>query len=105
MQEILKSDDEFERCGLVMRDGTIVEIENVAEDKAAGFEMPPEAVLPLLLTGEVASTWHTHPKGEANLSGEDYNFFLAWPDLSHIIIAPGGVTTYRVENGAVLKCS
>lgn len=105
MKEILRPDDTEERCGLVMKDGSIVEIENIAEDKEKGFEMRPEAVIGLLETGHVVATWHTHPTGPANHSGEDHSFFLSWPDLSHIIIGRDGVRKYRVDNGVVLTCN
>lgn len=92
-----------------MKDGTIVELENVAEDKENSYEMAPESVLPFLETGEVVSTWHTHPNGDPNLSGEDYAGFLGWPDLSHIIIGVRGgqpaMVTYRVDNGLVMICN
>lgn len=109
MNEILQPDDKFERCGLILKDGTVVELENVAEDPLASFEMAPESVLPFLQSGEAVSTWHTHPHSDPNLSGEDYSCFLAWPDLSHIIIGRrnGEPVTkhYRVENGMVMACN
>lgn len=109
MKEILRLGDKLERCGLVMKDGTVIELENIAPEPEIGFEMNPEAVLPLLQTGEVEATWHTHPKHDPILSGEDYNFFTAWPDLAHIIIGRKGrkklMTRYRVEDGVVLPCS
>lgn len=86
MNEILQSDDELERCGLEMADGSLIEIRNIAEDPVSTFEMDPEAVLPLIKTGQVVSTWHTHPKGDPTLSGEDYAFFASWPELKHKII-------------------
>jgi proteasome lid subunit RPN8/RPN11 len=66
-------------------------------------------VIPLLESGEVVSTWHTHPTGSPNHSGEDRQCFLSWPDLSHIIIGvrDGKIvqTKYRVENGVLLVCN
>lgn len=108
MNEILRPEDEEERCGLVMRDGTFVEIENIAPDPKIGFELNPHAVIPLLETGEVVSTWHTHPKTPPNLSGDDMDCFLAWPDLTHVIIGRRGEEIasmkYRVEGKVVLVC-
>lgn len=108
MHEILKSDDVEERCGLELRNGTLIEIANVAEDPIAGYLMEPEAVMALLQSGEVIGTWHTHPGADPNLSGDDYKGFLMWPDLEHSIIGVRkGVTTvvrYRVEDGLVFTC-
>lgn len=109
MNEILKSDDEHERCGLEMSDGTLVEIRNIAEDPVTTFEMDPEAVLPLIQSGAVVSTWHTHPNQDPALSGEDYAFFASWPDLKHNIIGvrDGETTTltYEVRDGLVVSCA
>jgi proteasome lid subunit RPN8/RPN11 len=107
--EILQPDDVNERCGLVLKDGTIVELENVAEDPENSYEMAPESVLPFLEKDLVVSTWHTHPHTDPNLSGEDYAGFLGWPDLSHIILGmrngKPAMVTYRVENGLVMVCN
>jgi len=105
MKEILLPDDTEERCGLVMDDGSLVEIQNIAPEPEKGFEMSPEAVVALLETGHVVGTWHTHPHGQSNHRGEDHSFFLSWPDLSHTIIGRNGVSKYRVENGVVLVCN
>lgn len=97
-----------ERCGLVLTDGSIVEIENIAEEPTLGYDMNPEGVLPFLQNNMIAETWHTHPQGDPNLSGEDYRGFLAYPDLVHNIIGTrdGKVVTtrWRVQDGLVVGC-
>ena len=102
---LLPSDTE-ERCGLILKDGSIVEIENVAEDKVNSYRMNPVGVLPFV--DDLAGTWHTHPEGDPNLSGEDYSGFLAWPELEHSIIGHRNgqvvVTRYRVQDGLVVQC-
>jgi proteasome lid subunit RPN8/RPN11 len=104
---LLQDDDTEERCGLILKDGTIVEIDNVAEDRTNSYRMKAEDVV-FFLPNTVA-TWHTHPDTDPNLSGEDYAGFLAWPDLRHHIIGRrnGAVvtTTYEVEDGLVIECS
>lgn len=108
MNEILLPDDTEERCGLVMADGSFVEIKNIAEDPVGTYDMDPQAALPLIQSGAVVGTWHTHPHGDPSLSGEDHTGFKAWPDLEHYIIGrrDGEILTlkYRVENGLVLVC-
>jgi len=108
LETLYKPDDTEERCGLILKDGSIVEIENIAEEKTDGYDMNPAAVLPFLEADLIAGTWHTHPGGDPNLSGEDYAGFLAYPDLEHSIIGwrDGQVTVarYKIENGLVIAC-
>lgn len=100
--------DTEERCGLVLKDGTLIEIENVAEEKTDGYDMNPLAVLPFLEKDLIAETWHTHPGGDPNLSGEDYSGFLAYPELVHNIIGVRAgkvtITRWRIEHGLVIAC-
>lgn len=106
MHEMLPpGNNDVERCGLLLSDGTFVELQNMAESPINSFEMDPAAVLPLIESGHVVSTWHTHPHTSANLSGEDHSFFLNWPDLTHIIFAPEGMRKYEVKDGVLLECS
>lgn len=98
-----------ERCGLILKDETILELQNIANDPITSYEIDPVAALPLLTSDIVAGTWHTHPFHEPNLSGEDYAGFLGWPELKHHIIGvvKGKVTvkTYEVKNGAIFECA
>jgi proteasome lid subunit RPN8/RPN11 len=108
LETLLLASDTEERCGVLLKDGSIVEIENLAEDKENSYDMNPAPIVPLLEADAVAATWHTHPNGDCNLSGEDYKGFLSWPDLEHIIIGRRDgeviVTRYRIEDGLVLTC-
>ena len=109
LETILLSDDVSERCGLLLTNGEIVEITNIAAEPEVSYEMDPVEVLPYLKAGTIASTWHTHPTGDPNLSGDDYAGFLMWPDLGHAIIGRRDgkviVNRYRVEHGLVISCS
>lgn len=106
LETLLQPGDKEERCGIILKDGTIKELPNVADEPHLGFKMSPKALLPLL--EDVAATWHTHPDTDPNLSGEDYVGFLSWPDWQHHVIGlrEGKVVveTYRVENGLVIGC-
>jgi proteasome lid subunit RPN8/RPN11 len=104
LETLLQPDDVNERCGLVLKDGSIVHIDNVHVEPTLGFEMDPEQVLPYLMNEEIAATWHTHPHGETALSGEDYKSFQAWPGFEHYVIGPEGVVKYAVKKGAVIVC-
>ena len=108
LETLLQKGDINERCGLILKNGEIVELNNLADTPNLSFEMDLEAALPYLDDDSVAATWHTHPDSDPNLSGEDYSCFLSWPDLEHVIIGPrDGVVTvlrYRVDTGLVIAC-
>lgn len=108
LETLLQPSDKHEKCGLVLQDGTVVEVKNVANNPVIGYLMDPVEVLPYLTAGTVAGTWHTHPSGSAVLSGEDLEGFNAWPDLIHHVIGWAGnkpeVRSYKIVEGAVVKC-
>jgi len=108
LETILQPDDENERCGFLLKDGTIVEITNVATEPRVSYEMDAAEALPYIEAGTVAATWHTHPDGDANLSGDDYEGFLRWPDLDHYVIGRAGddviVRWFHVDDGLVIAC-
>lgn len=92
--------DAQERVGLILKDGTLVEMFNIHPSPLHGFMVDVAALLPHL--ERAASTWHTHPRGDATPSPEDLGFFRRWPDLTHLIICPTGEREYEVEDGEVL---
>ena len=95
----LKPSDTEERCGLILVDGTAVQVDNVHPQPQRGFMMRPEV---LVKHGdELAGTWHTHPGQSATLSQEDYSGFCHWPQLIHYIVGNDGVRAYRVEDGII----
>lgn len=106
LETLLNPTDTEERCGLVMKDGSIVEIRNIADDPKLGFRMDPAQLLEHI--DNATGTWHTHPDADANLSGEDWNGFLAWPKLEHSIIGLQDgkivVRKYVVREGVVVSC-
>jgi proteasome lid subunit RPN8/RPN11 len=108
LETLLHKGDEVERCGLILKDGSTVELPNIAENPETSFRMDLEKALPYLTDDQVAATWHTHPHTDPNLSGEDYSCFLSWPDLEHVIVGirdgDVAVTRYRVEKGLVIAC-
>jgi proteasome lid subunit RPN8/RPN11 len=101
----LLAEDAEERVGLVLDDGTIIELRNVAADPKRAFAVRPEDMV--AHEDRVRATWHTHPQpGATSLpSAADLEAFLMWPDLEHWIVSAGGARAYRVERGAVLCAS
>lgn len=98
LQELYSA--EAERCGLILGDGTMVELKNVSEEPSTTFSFDPEEFEEY--TDVMASTWHTHTHADPNLSFDDYQFFLAWPLLDHFIISSKAVWYYEVVNGSVI---
>lgn len=106
LETTLQLNDTDERCGFLLKDGTIVPIDNVAFEPHLGYEMNSQQALPYVQAGTIAATWHTHPDGPPILSGEDYEAFLAWPDFEHYVIGRSKgkvvVTKYKIERGLVI---
>lgn len=92
-----------ERVGFILQDGAIVEVENIAVDPAEGFDIATED---LVTFGDLAvATWHTHPDESCNLSANDHQGFLWWPNLLHFIFGKNGLAVYQVSpEGRVVNC-
>ena len=109
LSPLLTPNDDQERCGLILDHIDYVEVSNVAAEPKEGFEMDPVEALELLSTGEVTGTWHTHPSSPPVLSGDDYECFLSWPGLVHVILGfdekgEFAVSRYCVKDGVVVEC-
>jgi len=106
LSAMLRPTDLEERCGFVTKRGRVVEVRNIAPDPVAGFVMDPTESAPIM-DKDPQATWHTHPGGDPNLSGEDYAAFLAWPELTHYIVGVVDrtvwVKTYIVQEGLVVQ--
>ncbi|AJD82918.1 hypothetical protein PJWF_00024 [Achromobacter phage JWF] len=89
-----------ERCGLILRDGTILECQNTHEDPHIGFEISADDLVKY--ASQAVATWHTHPATSSNLSPDDYEAFLAWPQLRHYIISEKDVWCFFIRNNLVV---
>ena len=65
-----------ERVGFILKDDSIVEVENVCHDPVNGFEVSGEDLL--RYEHEAVATWHTHPGEEftSNLTIADHSGFV-----------------------------
>lgn len=92
-----------ERVGCITKDGIIKEFVNESMEPDESF-IVGEAALKIL-EDEAVATWHTHPQGSPNLSGDDYIGFRSWPDLYHFILGNPGVKCYKYsrDKGAILE--
>lgn len=89
------SDEGIERGGYILRDGTIVEVENVHPNKVEGFAFSVND-LDKLENEDVIATFHTHPNGKANLTREDSIAFRNWSEFLHFIVGKDGIMCYKV---------
>lgn len=94
------ADEGPERVGLILRDGTIVELENVATNPEEAFDVRPEDLI--RYEDEMVATWHTHPGASPNLSLDDHMAINNWPMLEHYIIGQGSTRRYTVRNGSIV---
>lgn len=90
-----------ERVGLILQDGSVVELKNLHPDPEHGFLVDAGDLIEY--GSRATSTWHTHPKGGLSPSQEDMEGFLMWPKLEHIIVAPEGTARFVVERGLVVR--
>lgn len=93
--------DEYERCGFILKGNRMVEVMNTHPDPKNGFEICADSIV--RHEDNIKATWHTHPEGTSTLSGEDYTCFMNWPDLEHYIISKEGVRRYIVKDGVVVN--
>lgn len=96
-----KFEGDEERCGFILKDGTIVEVANQSDDPKNAFRISLEDIE--TYEAEVCATWHTHPGGAKNLSVSDYRTFLQWSQWEHYIIGTNGTARYYVEDGDLLS--
>lgn len=90
-----------ERCGYIRKGGKVIEVTNHCNEPEEGFEFGADDILSMLNEG--IATWHTHPGQSSNLSAQDYEGFLNFPDLKHYIVGNDGVRCYHVEDGLILQ--
>lgn len=107
--EILDKVKEFyapageERVGLVLASGEVIELVNISTEPLTSFMLSPDDLLKHVILGKAQATWHTHPGGGNNLSTHDYQAFLNYPEMKHLIAGHDGVRIYEVENGRILQ--
>lgn len=89
-----------ERCGVILANGDVLEIENVHPNPADGFAMPVE----VLNVKEVVATWHTHPRTGPNLSVADYRAFQGFPRLRHYVVAAREIWCYGMAGDILVQC-
>lgn len=90
-----------ERCGVILKDLQIVELVNESSDPYSSFVISEAQIS--THKEALIGIWHTHPRGPANLSIDDYNAVLDLPELIHVILTPRHVCLYGVVDGHVMN--
>lgn len=90
-----------ERCGIILTNNEIVEVENKHSDPRHHFKILAEDVEPY--QGQIKGLWHTHIDSNYNLSMADYECFLSLPELTHYIVTKDKVAWYYVDQGLVIN--
>lgn len=101
LQRKLRKTDVREKCGLVLKDESVVAVVNTHPEPENGFRI--EAREMLNYEDQLLGTWHTHPKTTSVLSQDDYAGFSQWPELIHFIVGTDGVRAYRFEDGFLME--
>lgn len=91
--------DQDERCGIVTREGKIVELPNCSSFPQNSYLIYEKDVQNL----DIIATWHTHPRGPLNLSIDDYNNFAELSDIKHLILTPRWIALYGMDDGFVMN--
>ncbi|BAQ50282.1 hypothetical protein [Methylobacterium aquaticum] len=92
-----------ERCGFVLPDGSVVEVQNICHEPADGFDIAAEDLLKY--EDNAIASWHTHTGTDCNLTRDDLASFLNYPHLHHYIVGSDGVACYAVEQGRVVRAA
>lgn len=102
MIELLKYwNKNVEVCGVILDRENVVVCENRSTTPHDTFQISPETLESLASTP--THFWHTHPSNCVNLSMDDYNAFLKFPDQIHLIVGKDRVAEYYVIAGVVYR--
>jgi len=89
----------IECCGIILRDFTLVPLQNHSSTPELNFIMKWEDYEPY--RDQIIATWHTHPHESANLSVADYLMFKSNPEWRHFIVARDIIWAYSTRNSRV----
>lgn len=95
-------DEVVERCGVILKDGTVVEATNIHKTPENNFMIGSDFLDDLDLDN-VSCFWHSHPSNDLNLSLSDYENFLKYPDHIHRIYSAFDHADYYIRRGFVMR--
>lgn len=92
--------NQVERCGFILNNGEIIEVENIHPQPHLAFEINADVVIKY--RDSACASWHTHPSTGPNLSVEDYLLFCQWPQWFHYIVSENDVWCYYIKDNRVI---
>lgn len=85
---------DVEVCGVIQKNGQIVQYANLHENPAVAFDMQID------LGAEIEYVWHSHPRGRPDPSQDDIPHMELLQKYGHdytwLIIASGAVKAFKV---------
>jgi proteasome lid subunit RPN8/RPN11 len=89
----------FEVCGFIMRDGSIIEIRNLAKNPRHYFRMDLRQIGRTVDTRAISAIWHTHPNGDVRPSQKDLEA-IRLCDWGYVIATEHEVVLYGARKSA-----
>lgn len=91
-----------EACGFIMRDGSIIEIPNIASDPITSFQMDRRHLIEKVVGREddIMAIWHTHPKGSRVPSYTDLKAIsmgAIWPTWTYLIATKDDLSEFNTS--------
>jgi proteasome lid subunit RPN8/RPN11 len=93
----------LEACGFVMRDGSIIEIRNVAENPHGTFSMDLRQIRRTVDVRKIAAMWHTHPGGDIRPSKADLQA-IRLCEWGYLIVTADKVALYEAQENSFSEC-
>ena len=102
----LEAEAPNECVGLLLWDGTVIQLRNQAQSPHRFFVNPQQLIdREQEFTSPILAMYHSHPHRPAVPSGEDERMMhyleTVWPQVYHIILSPQGHAAYHVVDGQV----
>jgi proteasome lid subunit RPN8/RPN11 len=94
----------FEVCGFIMRDGSIIEIRNVAENPYDTFAMDLRQIRRRVDVTKIAAIWHTHPGGDIRPSQADMTA-IRLCEWDYVIVTLDEVALYEAQERLLERLS
>jgi len=84
----------LEACGFVMRNGSIIDIRNVAENPYDSFTMDLWQISRQVDVSKIGAIWHTHPNGDIRPSRPDLEA-IRLCEWGYIIVSSDEIAWYE----------
>lgn len=91
------SDQGIERVGFILDNYSFIEVKNVAPNPEYAYSVSGQDIKDYAINNAIG-TWHTHPNATSNLSHDDYDNFIRWNNMFHLIVGSDGVRLYNYVN-------